>query len=404
MQPSSPTHVLHVLNSASGGAALSTLGIIDYLEKQGIQSSAVCHTGGTEADKQRLIDALNGRVIFTTLYWTNRKLRAPLWKRPFIEARQLVTTGATLKSGRTVADFAHLHKIDLIHTNTILTPEGAYAAQALKLPHAWHLRELLGPGNPFRLPFEGARFGTYLKKRCSALIANAHRTAEIVRPWMPTGLLRVVPNGIDLTDFLRIPRAVASNKKVVIGMVGSLTSRWKKHALFIEAAALVDRNLPVEFRIYGEDPSHNGTVPGDAYVDALRSSITHYQLADRISFRGHVSNPAAIMSELDILCHPADGESFGRIVAEAMAAGLPVVGVRGGGVGELVDDEITGLLADIDNAQELARHLETLIGNPQTRHNLGIAGRKRAVEHYSIDACGTAILAVYRDIMARPLP
>ena len=59
------------------------------------------------------------------------------------------------------------------------------------------------------------------------------------------------------------------------------------------------------------------------------------------------------MGEVDVLVHPAESESFGRVIVEGMAAGLPVVGVAAGGVGEIVRHEETGLLvppgaADVD--------------------------------------------------------
>ncbi len=71
---------------------------------------------------------------------------------------------------------------------------------------------------------------------------------------------------------------------------------------------------------------------------------------------GFVSAEQA-MAELDILVHPAGNESFGRTAVEAMAAGLPVVGVAGGGIGETVVDGETGFLAPPDSVSALAARI-----------------------------------------------
>jgi glycosyltransferase involved in cell wall biosynthesis len=212
----------------------------------------------------------------------------------------------------------------------------------------------------------------------------------------------VVPNGIDISRFH--PRACqAQPGRVVVAMVGNLTSRTKKHALFLDAAARVDRSLPIEWRIYGHDPSQGGTTKRDAYVNALHAQLAPTGIADRFTWPGYVADPAEIMSHVDVLVHPADNESFGRVVVEAMASGLPVVGVRGGGVSEIIDEGRTGFVAEAGNAAEMAARIEQLVRDPQRRTQLGAAGRRRAEDHYSLKACAAGVLRVYEQAMRRPL-
>ena len=197
--------VLHVLNSPTGGAVLSTLGLIDQFARRGIRSAIVCDTGGIFGDRQMVADAVDGRIVFTKLYWTNRKIRSALWKRPLIELRQLVQTNFRRQSTAAVVQAAQEFAADLIHSNTIVTSEGGFAAARLGLPHVWHVRELIGPGKPIRLPFEGSKFGPYVARYSSKLIANSEVTASLIRNIVPAGLLELVPNGIDLSRFT--PRA-----------------------------------------------------------------------------------------------------------------------------------------------------------------------------------------------------
>ncbi len=397
-----PRTVLHVLNSAGGGAALSTIAIIESLAAEGIRSCAVCHDAGSAEERRRLSDVVGGAVEFTRLYWWNRKIRSPLWKRPLSQAKQVLLTGWSHRSAARVVAGAIRWKADLIHTNTILTPEGGLAARRLGLPHVWHLRELLGPGQPFRLRREGPAFGEYMAQHCSVLVANSQTSADQIRGWLPRGLLEVVPNGIEISRFQ--PRhTTAAPGKIVVGMVGNLTGRTKKHALFIDAASRVDRALPIEWRIYGHDPSRGGTVGGDPYVDALHAQIARLGMVERFGWPGFVADPVDIMSQIDLLVHPADNESFGRVVVEAMAAGLPTIGVRGGGVSEIIGDGVTGLLAERDNPQDLAACIERLLRDRQRAAAMGAAGRQRAESHYSLAACAAGVLRVYELAMARPL-
>lgn len=394
--------VLHVMNGAAGGAALSTIGLMQALDELDVESSAVCDAAGTAEEYEQLRQATHGRVEFTPLYWWNRKIRSKAWKRPLLEARQIVRTGRARTSAKRVAQFAQGHGADLIHTNTVLTPEGGLAARRLRLPHVWHVRELLGPGQPFRLPLEGPRFGEYMQRHCSKLVANSHITASHIRSWVPANLLAVIPNGIDISRF--VPRTTRrSTRPFVVAMVASLTSRWKKHSVFIEAASRVSRDIPAEFRIYGHDPSHAGRTPGDAYTDDLHALARARGVADRLKWQGYVGDQAQIMSEIDLLMHPATAESFGRVIVEAMAAGVPVVTVQAGGAAEIVEHGSSGFLATPDDADEIARYIEQLFRDPELYSRLAAAGRMRAEQEYSLTSCARKIREIYEQALRKPL-
>jgi glycosyltransferase involved in cell wall biosynthesis len=393
-----PARVLHILNGAAGGAALSTIALVEAMAAEGIQSSALCDELGTIAERQRLADAVGGRVRFMRLYWWNRKLSVPLWRRPLTELRQGLATRWARGSAKRVARYAVETGAELIHTNTLLTPEGGLVARRLGLPHVWHLRELVGPGKTVRFTLAGPALGRFLSAHCTKLIANSHTAAATVRDCLPPGLLEVVPNGIDLSGFMFRDHKDDS-AELIVGMVGNLTSHSKKHDLFVEAAAHVDPTLPIRWRIYGHDPSHGGHAGIDPYVDRLHAQIQRKGLCARFDLPGFVPDPRKIMAEIDLLVHPSDKESFGRVAVEAMAAGLPVVGTRGGGIAEIVVPEQTGLLAKPDDPIELAAAIERLARDAELRRRLGRAGRQRAEANYSLEACVRGVLAVYEQAM-----
>jgi glycosyltransferase involved in cell wall biosynthesis len=391
-----PRRVLHVLNGATGGAALSTLELIAEFRKAGIDSIVVSDDGGSREEKQLVSDAVGGRALYRRLYWWNRKIRAPAWRRPLIELNQKWQTGLLRTSTADVVAFARKHDVDLIHTNTSLTPEGGLAARELGLPHVWHLRELIGPGFPYRFPLEGPAFGAYLQSLASVVVANSSTTARAVQGWMPNGLLRTVPNGINLEKYAAL-RSNAHDGRVVAAMVANLSSTTKKQSLFFEAATLVPAATPVEFRIYGHLPS---SIAGRTEWE---TTIRKHQMEDRFRLAGFMADPARIMSEIDVLVHTSDRESFGRVAVEAMAAGKPVVGVGGGGIAEIVVDGETGLLSEPDDRPTLARHIERLARDAELRARLGAAGRRRAESEYDIRRCAARMLEIYAEAVSRPL-
>lgn len=385
-----PRTVLHVLAGATGGAARSTLELMVALRAQGVTSVVACADFGEDAVRDALREVTGGKVQYLPLYWWNRKIRVPAWKRPLVELRQRARTGHGVLSAARVAALAVRERAELIHTNTSLTPEGARAARILGRPHVWHVRELIGPAQPFRFPLEGEALGRYLTSHASMVVANSGQSAACLAPWLPPDRLRVVPNGLDLSRFEVHPQR-PEGQRPVVAMVASLSSRVKKHALFLDMA----ERLPdsIEARIYGDVPS------GDAYADGVVA-----RAGRRVRIMGHVADPAAIMREVDVLVQPSDQDSFGRVAVEAMAAGLPVVGVRGGGVSEIVDDGVTGRLVPIDDGAALARAVQEVVESPARAHALGQAGRARAMRLYSVEACVASILDVYAEAMARPVP
>lgn len=399
-----PKKVLHILNGAGGGAALSTLALIAEFQKLGIDACAVCDDAGSSNERERLRDATQGRTIFTPLYWWNRKIRAATWKRPILELRQLLRTGWIRRSTAQVAEFARSQQVDLIHTNTILTPEGGFAARQLGLPHVWHLRELLGVGNPFPLRYSSSKMRQFIERHASVVVANSHIAAAMAGDSIPAAMLRVVPNGICLSRFKPHGERDETDRPIVVAMVGAVTSRTKKHLLFIEATTRFVGNPNVEFRIYGQDPLAEGAGNRDAYAEQVHAAVNrHFGGSTQFRFRGHVADPAQIMSEIDVLVHPADNESFGRIAVEAMAAALPVVGVRAGGISEIVADGQTGLLAAPNDANGLAEKIQVLLESPGLRAKFGAAGRARAEANYSIEACSRGVLRAYEEAMAHPV-
>lgn len=122
----------------------------------------------------------------------------------------------------------------------------------------------------------------------------------------------------------------------------------------------------------------------------------HAQLSF-LPFQRDQSELAGLLASCDLLVHPGDCETFGLIVLEAMACGLPVVGTNGGGVAELVDHQ-TGILARPNDADSLAGAIEAIYGRDLA--HLGANARRKAHEHYDWSQVFPQLMHRYGSLLA----
>jgi glycosyltransferase involved in cell wall biosynthesis len=137
------------------------------------------------------------------------------------------------------------------------------------------------------------------------------------------------------------------------------------------------------------------------YEHLLKEKLTA-DIADHVTFTGNVEHGELLQHlwSADIFLHPSVwGEPFPLAVLEAMAAGLPAVASRAGGLVESIDDGKTGLLVEPDNPGALADALIKLLQDDELRESMAAAARVRAVGRYSWARVAGDFLDVYRKTM-----
>jgi len=137
------------------------------------------------------------------------------------------------------------------------------------------------------------------------------------------------------------------------------------------------------------DPYHLVLVGGgDALPQAPQLTVIPFQRDQR--------QLARLLASCDVLVHPGDCETFGLIVLEAMACGLPVVATNRGGVAELVDQE-TGILAEPNSVDSLAGAIEAIYQRDMVR--MGQAARSKAAERYDWNEILPQVLSRYDGLL-----
>jgi glycosyltransferase involved in cell wall biosynthesis len=127
----------------------------------------------------------------------------------------------------------------------------------------------------------------------------------------------------------------------------------------------------------------------------VKRTAAQLGLGSRLLFAGARDDVPAVMAAIDVLVHPSDQESFGRVVVEAMAAGKPVVGAASGGVGEIIQHGRTGFTVPDNDAERFAAACRELLENSDRRRELGQNGRAYAQENFSIEAVADRVATLY---------
>lgn len=157
----------------------------------------------------------------------------------------------------------------------------------------------------------------------------------------------------------------------------------------LEAAQIALRQEPnLHFAFIGEG----------AYRAQYTELAARMGIADHVTWTGTVEDPFAegAYSAADIVCQVSRWqEVFGYVIAEAMAAGKPVIGTRVGGIPEVIEDGQTGLLVEKGNASQIAAALLQLARTPDLRRRLGEAGAQTAAAKFDVTRNVAQLLEFY---------
>lgn len=214
----------------------------------------------------------------------------------------------------------------------------------------------------------------------------------------PTPLIPAI--GVDTELFT--PRQAAKRGGFVVGYVGRLAAE-KGIETLIDAAALVE---PVETGADGMRPRalHLRIIGGGAQEISLRRRVEEAGLTERVEFLPPVP-PAQIarqMAELDALVLPSRtttvwAEQLGRVLLEAMATGVPVIGADSGAIPEVIGD--AGLLFPAGDAERLAAALRRLMAEPILAAALSRRGLARAESEYSQRVLAARTVGFYQQVL-----
>ncbi|MDD5613712.1 MAG: GT4 family glycosyltransferase PelF [Candidatus Omnitrophica bacterium] len=208
--------------------------------------------------------------------------------------------------------------------------------------------------------------------------------------------IRLIPRGVDLSKYEFILPSNKDWKHPVFAIIARLTP-IKGHIDFIKAFREVLMVSPfAKAWIIGE-PS-----PGkEGYLKELQVLIKRFGLENTVDFLGVRYDIPELLKKIHVLVQPSRmPESFGRVVIEAQASGVPVVASDLGGYKEIIENNKTGYLISAQDVKSISKAMIKIVKNSDSYDQMAIAAREKVERLYSLDNVHQSVLSVYQESLA----
>ena len=193
----------------------------------------------------------------------------------------------------------------------------------------------------------------------------------------------IVANGIDLEAY-EPKRDYSLSDPTRICHIGRFEEQ-KNHAALVDAAAQLKADgFDAVFDLYGVG----------SLMEEIKDAVAKKGLEGEFSFHGLTDNVPDALGKADLFVFPSVYEGMPMVLAEAMAAGLPIVAAAVGGIPDMLKDGENALLCDADAASVVSA-IERLLSEESLRKSLGMAARERAAD-FSSDSMARAYLDIYK--------
>jgi glycosyltransferase involved in cell wall biosynthesis len=383
--------ILYVSDSTTvSGAEIVMLGYIDALHARGHSAHAFVQRANTRLQKE--FETREVPVVASDAY--SRRIV----KSTFNPAELLEFGRSFAAVAREMSAVIRAERIDLIHA--ISYPASLYVAFASAttgVPQVWHEHNIK------RLHPINRAIYRHVSATCKWVIGPSDAvTGNLAKAGIHPARLRTVYNGIDLSKFAvnRDDQARAIRKEfgvgersAAIGLFGQMLP-YKGHLTLIEAAPSILKDHPdTRFFLVG-------ALENPPYEERLHTEIAARGLTERFHFTGWRADVQDIIRAMDVVVvGTTTPEPAALALMESMAMERALVATRTGGTPEIVLDGQTGLLYAPGNAQQLARHIIRLLGEPEFARELGRAGRERVERNFSRGRHIDEMFALYEQII-----
>lgn len=280
-------------------------------------------------------------------------------------------------------------KIDLVHINVGTTSVGAISALELKKPLVWHLREF-GEVD-VNLTYIHPKKMKELLNSADKVIAISNAVSDSYRIKYKLNNLVTIYNGISFNELLPV-KQFKNNKPIRIVMTGRIVPTKGQFEAVKALAFLVEKgNRNFELNIVGD-------VGNKKYREEIDCYVREEGIEKFVKFAPHQKDLRPIWKNaaLAVICSTKEG--FGRVTAEFMLNGIPVVGADTGATPELLEND-RGWLYSYGNPESLAESILYVVDHPIETMKRAENAQKYAAKVFTSKYCAEQIMNVYRDVL-----
>ena len=236
----------------------------------------------------------------------------------------------------------------------------------------------------------------YMGKATNAVVAISENIRNVLlNDGLAPQKIHLIHSGVDIQRFrddtvapdFREHWQIPSDS-VLIGTIAAFVYH-KDHPNFVHAAAIALNSNP---------KLHFIAVGSGVRLTAMQELAQELGIADKLCFTGMQKQVGSFLKALDIFVLASKKEGLGTSVLDAMSVGLPIIGTRAGGIPEMIEDGISGLLVEKRNPEALAKAMLLLADDPDLRKRLGEGALSR-VQHFSKEQMTRKNLELYKKLI-----
>ena len=213
--------------------------------------------------------------------------------------------------------------------------------------------------------------------------------------------IEIIPNGIDLSEYQKLPPkgsfkkkyGIEDNKKIVLYL--ARIHKIKGPDILVKAFALLKKNIDLKNVVLVL------TGPDDGFLSTVESLVARLELNENILLTGPLygTDKLAAYVDADIYVLPSRYEIFGISLLEAYACGVPVIAPRTGGPSELVVDGVTGIQFKPCDVKQLGYAIATLLNNNRTKE-MGIRAKRYVEENFPVEKVVNMLEGLYNTVVS----
>ncbi|MCB9240622.1 MAG: glycosyltransferase family 4 protein [Flavobacteriales bacterium] len=236
----------------------------------------------------------------------------------------------------------------------------------------------------------------YTHQSIRAIVCVSQAIEEMVRTDLDSPshpFITTVHSGVDLGRFDHINKGKLRSELGIdddvflVGNVAALADH-KDYPTFLRTAQQLQDERDIRFVIIGTGPME----------EEIKQMAVELNVTDRVTFLGFRTDLQALFADLDVFLFPSKTEGLGTSVLDALGYGVPVVATRAGGIPEIIDHDVNGLLADVGDHEQLAHFIQQLKADAAKRTDLIRAGREK-LKQFSHEQTAQNTFGIYQKIL-----
>ena len=299
-------------------------------------------------------------------------------------------------SRREVRRFLTEREVDLVYINTTASGQFLSLARQLGISTILHIRELpveFGGELPLLNADTITSVSRYVNKNASQVIAVSQIVRDKILEKVEPSKIHVIPNAVSDAFFEESRNSFLARKQLglpsdlyVIGIPGTIRKVKGLREFLAVAKVVVTENPRVLFCVTGSLES--------SYSLGVKKLYETELPRESICFTGDVDFMPSFYRACDLICLPSLSESFGRTAIEAMAIGTPVIANDVGGLREIVQDGVYGLLVSDNNCGHWVSAIKHCIAEQASAAAIACQAKAFVSERFAADAVGNSISKV----------